>query len=493
MTARLFSYRYATLIPALLLTVALGSPSAQTVITPDKNKYSPAQDVQIGREAAAQARRELPMLNDSTVDNFVEDIGNKLVRAIPANLQHREFEYSFDVINQKEINAFALPGGPMFLNRGMIEAARSEGEVAGVMAHELAHVALRHGTAQATKAQPFQIGAIAGQILGAIVGGTAGNVIGAGSQIGLGTYFLKYGREYERQADLMGAQIMAAAGYDPRRMADMFRTIERQGGSGGPEWMSSHPNPGNRYDAINREAAQLQIRGNAENTRAFSEVKSRLASMPRAYTAEEIARGQVRRDDRTARYPDDRNSRYPNGRDIPTRARRGVYNVEQPSTRYRNVNIGNFLAVNAPDNWDQIQNGNSVVLAPEGGFFQTGNNRTAFTHGMEFGIIGSESHNLQQATDELIDSFSRSNPDLRMQGGYRRDRIGGRNALTAYFSNTSEDTGRPELVALSTVQLRDGSIVYMIGVAPENESNSYEQAFRRVRQSVQISERGTSR
>jgi beta-barrel assembly-enhancing protease len=484
MTARLFSYRYATLIPALLLTAALSTPSAQTVISPEKNKYSPAQDVQIGREAAAEARGQLPMLNDPTVDEFVEDIGEKLVRAIPANLQHREFQYSFDVVNQKEINAFALPGGPMFLNRGMIEAAKSEGEVAGVMAHELAHVALRHGTAQATKAQPFQIGAIAGQILGAIVGGTAGNVIGAGSQLGLGTYFLKYGREYERQADLMGAQIMAAAGYDPRRMADMFRTIERQGRSGGPEWLSSHPNPGNRYEAINREAAQLQIRANAENARAFSQMQSRLASMPRAYTAEEIARGQVRREDRAGRSPD--------GRDIPTSARRGVYNVEQPSSRYRTVNIGNFIAVNAPQNWEQFQNGNSLVLAPEGGFFQTGNNRTAFTHGMEFGIIGSESHNLQQATDELIDSFSRSNPDLRMQGGYRRERLGGRNALTAYLQNTSEDTGR-EMVALTTVQLNDGSVVYMIGVAPENESDLYEQAFRRVRQSVQINERRTYR
>src|SRR5688500_8515125 len=113
------------------------------------------------------------------------------------------------------------------------------------MCHELSHVILRHGTAQATKGQKFQIGAIAGQVLGAIVGGRTGSVISQGSQLGLGTIFLKYGREYERQADLLGAQIMARAGYDPRQMANIFQTIERQGGNRAPEWMSSHPNPGN--------------------------------------------------------------------------------------------------------------------------------------------------------------------------------------------------------------------------------------------------------
>lgn len=243
-----------------MLTVAVSAASAQTQVTPDKNKYTPAQDVQIGQEAAQEVRRELPMLNDDGVEDYVDRIGDRLVEAIPQQFRHNEFRYSFDVVNQKEINAFALPGGPMFVHRGMIEAAKSEGEVAGVMAHEIAHVALRHGTAQATKAQKFQIGAIAGQVLGAIVGGGIGSVIAQGSQFGLGAYFLKYGREYEREADLLGAQIMARAGYDPRRMADMFRTIEQQSrGGGGPEWLSSHPNPGNRYEAIQREAANLRI------------------------------------------------------------------------------------------------------------------------------------------------------------------------------------------------------------------------------------------
>jgi predicted Zn-dependent protease len=133
-----------------LLTVALaGSPAlAQTAVKRDTNRYTPEQDVEIGLQASEEVRRELPMLNDARVDQYVERVGRSLVRAIPPEFQEAVFRYTFDVVNQKEINAFALPGGPMFLHRGMIEAAKAEGEMAGVMAHEIAHVALRHGTAR---------------------------------------------------------------------------------------------------------------------------------------------------------------------------------------------------------------------------------------------------------------------------------------------------------------------------------------------------------
>ena len=178
-----------------IIAAAAISAGAQTRIEPDKNSYTPQQDVELGRQAAAEVRQQLPMVRDDTTEAFVEEIGRRLADEIPDYLQQPAFRYSFDVVNLKEINAFALPGGPMFLHRGMIEAARTDAEVAGVMAHELSHVILRHGTAQATKGQKFQIGAIAGQVLGAIVGGRTGSVISQGSQVGLGVYFLKYGHE----------------------------------------------------------------------------------------------------------------------------------------------------------------------------------------------------------------------------------------------------------------------------------------------------------
>jgi hypothetical protein len=459
---------YRRLLPALLVALCVGTSSAQTKITPDKNSYSPADDVKLGRAAAAEAKKQLPMLNDDRVDGWVEDIGQNLVDAIPAELRHQEFKYTFEVVNQKDINAFALPGGPMFLNRGMIEAAKSEAQVAGVMAHEISHVALRHGTAQATKGQKFQIGAIAGQVLGAIIGGAAGTVISQGSQFGLGAYFLKYSREYERQADLMGAQIMARAGYDPREMANMFRIIESQGRGGGPEWLSDHPNPGNRYDAIQKEAAMLRVQGNA-NTGEFAAMQARLRGMSPAYTAEQIARGKAR------------------SRPTGTSGRR-VVDVDLPSTQFRTYTPVSFLRVSVPANWDEIDGGEAVTYAPQGGFFDDGG-QTAFTHGIEIGVAPGGTGNLQRDTQQLLQSFARSNPDLRNAGSARRETIGGRQGITQPLQNVSGVTGEPEYVALSTTQLRDGSVLYMIGVAPQQESGAYENAFRRVRQSMQIADR----
>ena len=118
------THRYA-IIPALLVTVALATAGAQTKIVPPPNNYPLADDVKAGQEASAQVMKELPMLNDAAIEEYVQGIGQRLVAAIPPEFQHPEFHYTFRVVNQKEINAFALPGGPMFLNRGMIEAAKT--------------------------------------------------------------------------------------------------------------------------------------------------------------------------------------------------------------------------------------------------------------------------------------------------------------------------------------------------------------------------------
>ena len=351
------------------------------------------------------------------------------------------------------------------------------------MAHEIAHVALRHGTAQATKAQKFQIGAIAGQILGAIVGGTAGSVIAQGSNFGLGAYFLKYGREYEREADLLGAQIMARAGYDPRRMADMFRTIEQQsGGSGGPEWLSSHPNPGNRYDAIQREAAMLRIEGSRPSEAEFTSVKSRLNGMPPAYTAEQIARAKPQR----------RTTAETAAATIATTIRpRQAGAWHRRRTANSRCASATCSRMRVPSNWRQTSDNDSVTFGPDGAFYR-GDSGTGFTHGVQLGVIPSESHDLQQATDELIDSLQRGNPQLRPTRNAVRDVIGGRNALTVDMRNVSDATGRPERVSLSTVGLRDGSLLYVIAVAPQEEGNVYANAFRRMKESIQLTDRETA-
>jgi beta-barrel assembly-enhancing protease len=464
--------RYARIIPAVILTLAVAVPAAaQTKIVPPRNTYSVQDDVKLGQEAAGEVRKELPLLNDDRVDDYVEDVGQRLVEAIPAEFRHSGFRYSFDVINQKEINAFALPGGPMFLNRGMIEAAKTEAEMAGVMAHEISHVALRHGTAQATSGQKWAIGSAIGQIAGAILGGGLGQVLSTGSQIGAGLKIMQYGREYERQADLLGAQILARAGYDPREMANMFRTIEKEGGGGGPEWMSSHPNPGNRYNAIVNESKALRVQGNA-NSGQFQSVQARLNGMSPALTAEQIARGQT--------------GGQTGGRTVGTGGR--TVRVDPPSNAYRTHQPGNFLRVSVPSNWDVVNDsGGGITYAPDGAFFREGE-ATAFTHGVQVGVAQGTG-NLQRDTQRLLSGFAQSNPQLKQQSGLQRDNVGGRNGLTTVLTNTSEVTGQRERIALSTTQLRDGSLLYVIGVAPETEAGTYNATFQRVRQSLQISDR----
>ncbi len=252
----------AALIIALSLSVT--GVVAQTALKLAKNKYTPQQDVELGLKAAAEVRQQYPVITDQRIASYLTTLAidwSRWRRRVSINPSIR---YSFTPINMKEINAFALPGGPMFVNRGMFDAAAEEGEVVGVMAHELSHVLLRHGTANATKAENpwLQLGQLAGVVGGAVVGGAAGSAIVQGSQFGLGTLLLRYSRDFEKQADLLGAQIMAKAGYDPRALAHMFETIAgeaKSSGGGTPQWMSSHPDPGNRTQYITQEARSLTI------------------------------------------------------------------------------------------------------------------------------------------------------------------------------------------------------------------------------------------
>ena len=444
--------------------------SAQTKISAPKNKYSPQDDLKLGREAAAQVEQQLPLLRDDNVTSYVSDIGQRLVSAIPAELRHPEFTYTFKVVNVKEINAFALPGGPMYVNRGMIQAARNEGEVAGVVAHELSHVALRHGTAQATKATPYEVGTIAGAILGAIVGGNAGTLIAQGTQFGLGTAFLRFSREFEKQADIEGSQIMARAGYDPRDMANMFKTIEQQGGSAGPQWLSDHPNPGNRYAYISNEAQLLRVENARRDTGAFQSVQARLRQMSPAPTTAEATR--------TARS----GGRTPGP--VGTSGRINN-NVERPSSRFQTYNEGNIFRVSVPSNWRELPANNSVTFAPEGGYGSV-NQQSVFTHGAEFGVARKASGDLQRATDVLIESLAQSNPRMRRGSGYDRGTMGGRQGLRTMLTNENDVTGQTERIVVYTTLLDDATLFYMIGVAPESDFGDYDRAFSRVAGSVQF-------
>lgn len=466
----------AALLIALIATPFAAMAQASHLQAPE-NKYTVAQDVQLGRQAANEVRQKMPLLPENgDVDNYVERVGQRLVAAIPTEYRHPQFRYQFNVVNARDINAFSLPGGPLFVNRGMIEAARNEGELAGVLAHEISHTALRHGTAQATKAQSweFQLPAIGGAILGAIIGGNAGGLIAQGTQFGLSAYFLKFSRDYERQADLLGAQIMARAGYDPRDLANVFQTIERVSGSGGPEWLSSHPNPGNRYEDIMQEARALNVNPSRarQNTAAFNRIQAELRRMPRAQTLEEISRNG-------GRYSQAARRRYSDGGQLDSRR------IAQPSARYRTYSRRNQFQLNVPENWREFADGNSVTFAPAGAY-GTHQGQEVFTHGVMAGMINARSRNLQTAADRYVNALLQNNPYLNAPSGYRRTSIDGRNALQLTLSGRSPITGRDEVVEVYTTMLRNGELFYLIGVTPRDQSREYDQAFREVLQSVNL-------
>ena len=447
---------------------------AQTKIVYHSNKYKLTDDVKLGRQAAAEAEQQFPLLRDAEVNAYVERIGQRLVASIPPEFQHPEFRYYFKVINARDINAFALPGGPMYVNRGMIEAAHTEGEMAGVMAHELSHVALRHGTAQATKAQKYQTGAAVFGILGTILGGPG---VGQAAQAPFVLTFLHYSREYETEADLLGARIMANAGYDPRDLANMFRTIEQQGGGGGG-FLSDHPSPENRYARINQEAQYLRVNESGRDGREFLAIKERLRGYPRAQSMAEIAQSG-------RRYPNQGND-YPNGdrADYPSTPQG---RVEYPSSRFRNYTALGVARVSVPDNWREISDQGSVWFAPNGGYGST-NGQAVFTHGVNIGVAQTNNRNLQQATNEFINSLERGNGNLRSRSGYQRTYVAGRNGLAISLSNTNEATGRPEVINVTTTLLRNGELLYIITVAPESDYNNYQSTFQNVLRSVQLND-----
>ena len=457
-------------VVALLVGVST-SAIAQTVIKLPKNKYTPKQDVELGREAAAEVRQQYPIIKDEKIQQYLTSLGDRLVAAAPEELKQPVYEYSFTPVNLKEINAFALPGGPMFVNRGMFDAAATEAEVVGVMAHELSHVLLRHGTANATKAQNpwLQLGQIAGAVGGAVVGGEAGSAIAQGSQFGLGTLLMRYSRDFVKQADLLGAQMMARAGYDPRALAHMFETIEKEsksgGGGGAPQWMSSHPNPGNRSVYINQEAATLTIAA-AADVSGFVPTKALFASLVPPKASSDVGKG---------------NASAPESVGTPGQP------VPKPSAQFQQVSGGKVFQASVPDNWTSLPSKSSIKVVPQNGYGQL-NGQTVFSHGVEFGVTKASSRDLQQATNAWLNDVAQGNPELRLGGSQQSVRISQRTAIATPLVNPSPLGGKEHIVVYTTFLADGATMFYYLTVVPEKDAAAFEEAFKRIVESIKLTD-----
>jgi Zn-dependent protease with chaperone function len=453
----------------LALSMAGAVVLAQTAIKLPKNKYTPQQDVELGLKAAAEVRQQYPIIQNDAISSYLTMLGDRLVAAAPSELKQPVYKYSFTPVNLKEINAFALPGGPMFVNRGMFDAAASEGEVVGVMAHELSHVLLRHGTANASKAQNpwLQLGQLAGVVGGAVVGGAAGSAIAQGSQFGLGTLLLRYSRDFEKQADLLGSQIMARAGYDPRALARMFETISKESkGGGSPQWMSSHPDPGNRTAYITKEAEQLQIAAAPDMSR-FETTKKAFASLPPAKASGDLAK------------------RGNGGGGAPASVGTPGQPVPAPSAQYQNITAGRIFEASVPSNWTRLASSQSVKYVPQNAYGPLNGGDTVFTHGVEFGVAKASSRDLSNATNSWLNAIGQGNPDLRKDGDQRTLKLSQRTAIATPLVNPSPLGGREQITVYTTF-LADGNLFYLLTVAPEADAAVYGPAFDRVARSLRL-------
>ncbi len=437
---------------------------SQPRFQPGLNLFSPEQDVEMGRQSAQQILQETPMLDDPQIDGYVKQLGAKLA----SKAAGERFPYQFRVVATREINAFALPGGFLFVNAGTIAAARNEGELAGVMAHEIAHAALRHGTNQASKAQIAQFGlGIIGTIASSGDNPDAGRAISTIGGLGANMLFLRFGRTAEKQADLEGARILAEAGYDPRDMASFFKTLQAEGGQRVPEMLSDHPDPGNRIKYILEEIPKLPVAQNpVRTTPEFEAVKARLTGRSTSLSAA----SQLRRI----------------GPEDPTNLELGN-RPPRPSAQSKGYqpNDGSF-AIQVPANWEALNAGNSeLIFAPKGAYGKL-DGKLMVTHGIFIGVRSVEQRDLRSATGAFIQQQIESNPDFRVERTPQQIDFGGQEGYVAIVSGPSAITGVVEVDITYTTVTADGRMFYIITIAPEDEAAAYKPAFEKIIHSLRL-------
>jgi beta-barrel assembly-enhancing protease len=445
-----------------LSTSRVGGGRPAPHFKPGFNLFKPEQDIELGRQSAEQVSRQMPIMNDAETVGYIKKVGLRLAEKAPGY----KFPYDFHVVATKDVNAFALPGGFIFVNAGTIATAKNEGELAGVMAHEIAHVALRHGTNQATKAYIAKAGL---SVISGIAGGAStdlGQVISAIGGAGANAIFLKFGRTAESQADLEGARIMAEAGYDPRDMANFFKTLAEKGGQRVPEFLSDHPDPGNRYQAVISAIPSLPVSSNpTKDTEEFEQVKGRLTSTAALRSSAEPRRVG----------PRDPEENKPATRPVPPsptfaefRSRDGSFSFEHP------------------ENWDGLTGDEvNMIFAPKGAYGKI-DDSVVVTHGIFIGALSPQGKDLESATAQFVQEQINSNPDFKVQRGPQAYNFGGREGLATIVSGPSPVTGVIEIDVIYTTTTSDGRLFYFITIAPEDEYENYKPTFEHIINSIRL-------
>ena len=447
----------------LFLVLGVGWGAEAPGFKPGFNLFSPQQDVQLGRERAAEVDRAYPLLTDPQVVRYVNDLGRQLASLAPSN--NPAYAWTFKVINSSDINAFALPGGYIYLNRGAIEAAENEAQLAGVLAHESGHVVMRHGTHQASEALLAQAPlALLESVLGRS-GSLSGQLTAVGLDLGFNSILLKNSRDAEIQADAVGAYILYRAGYDPHAMAEFFEIVEKKYPQKAVQFFSDHPKPEERAKRIDQEAsADLFSLGPVERRKSdspeFEIAKKRLLGLAAPSSAETALSPAV-------------NSAIP---------------PPPPSPRFLKFD-GYGVSLAYPDNWHVQRNEDGVVLVPQGGIVEAPQAGAAQAYGLSisrFQPQGSRQGGwgLVDATEELLEVVRSSNPNLKVIE-QRAMNLKGRSALSTLLETDSPLAGQKERDLLVTTRQSD-FMLSLICIAPQSQFDAYKATFDAMLESLEL-------
>jgi beta-barrel assembly-enhancing protease len=428
----------------LVLTISMLGLTAladRTTLKQGWNLFTTQQDIEMGRHLAEEANSTLSIVTDNYAVGYIQALGNQLASHAPGT----RLQYQFKIVNDSKIDAFALPGGFIYVTTGLIQAAKTEPQLAGALAHQIGHLVMRHATQQVSKAWSDENpGTTRSRV----------NVADVMSDLDIGfgydsdSLFMKYSPEFERQADLVATQVLYDAGFDPRQM-----TLA----------MDSHPSPGNRATRIRREIRNMgglhaKLRGDSPD---LHKTQNRLS-------------GEVADSGSTI-------------------------TADRPSTRMISYQ-GRDFSIRYPSNWKVSEEGEVVTIAPENatvsGELAYGMRIATFEpDGSHFfgqnslSAPGTSSRSdrttLTDATDQLLNYLRRSNPNMRVVRTEQRGRVDGEPSMTMDITNDSPRGGR-ETDWLVTVLRPDGLLYYFIGVAPQRDFSVYESTFEEMIASVRF-------
>jgi beta-barrel assembly-enhancing protease len=462
---------------SLLLVISLACvgqlADAQLEFSPCNNRYTPDEQIAMGNQSKRQISKQMPIMPDaSSISQYIQKLGAKLTAYAPGY----KWPYHFHVVNVDEINAFALPGGSIFVNLGTIQAAQNEAQLAGVMAHEISHVVLQHSVCNLEKEE--RVGLLAGlgeMAAGFGLGGTRGALAERGIGMVTNLGFLKMSRTDEKQADLEGTGILYEAGYDPHGMSEFFAIIESKYGEGSAQFLSDHPDPGNRTEYVDKEIASFAPRASYITTSPEFTTAQAQAEKKHAYTEAQVSSGAWRKQhsDQNGRRAGKNGSGNNNGTNVSAQDWRSV--------------SGTDFSVRLPKNWIVYQRPGAAVAGPQGGIALAANGFPAnVTYGMMMDTYQpSQSAQASANLNALVQEVTKDNPNVEL-GPQKEIYLDGVVAQTVDCRIPGGGNGQAMHYWITAFPPSNGSLRYVAFLAPATDFHELRPTFHKILQSVKL-------